>query len=270
MACQLLVESLLDRSHQKITKRYTMVEKMSSSQRIAKLSERAKDLNAIDIIKLSYQEFGARVNFASSLGEEDQVIADMIAKVSPQIEVFTLDTGRLFPETYQLIEKTQKRYKITFRIYYPDTKTVEEMVSTKGINLFYESVENRKFCCGIRKVEPLRRALANVDAWISGLRRGQSLTRSTVEIFEWDADNQKIKINPLAHWSLDQVRQYIAEKKIDINELHNKCFVSIGCAPCTRAIKPGEDIRAGRWWWEQQEQKECGLHAPKSKPEKKP
>ena len=184
----------------------------------------------------------------------------MIANIAPQIEIFTLDTGRLFQETYDLIAKTQKRYKLDFKIYYPDTQAVEDMVQNKGINLFYESAENRKLCCGIRKVEPLRRALKNVDAWICGLRRGQAVTRSTLETFEWDEQNQKIKISPLAHWSLEEVHDYIKKHKVDVNPLHAKGFISIGCASCTRAVKPGEDIRAGRWWWEQPEQKECGLH----------
>lgn len=229
-------------------------------QKIEELRQKAQGLSAEEIIKLSFDEFGTRMNFSSSLGEEDQVITDMISKMAPQIEIFTLDTGRLFQETYELIAKTQKRYPMTFRIYYPDTKAVEEMVKTKGINLFYESVENRKFCCGIRKVEPLKRALANIDAWVCGLRREQSVTRSSLDVFDWDEVNQKIKINPLVDWTLDQVHQYIKENKVDVNPLHAQRFVSIGCSCCTRAIKPGEDIRAGRWWWENPESKECGLH----------
>ncbi len=228
--------------------------------KVQELLIKSQNLTAEQIIKFAYDQFGSRVNFASSLGEEDQIITDMIAKVAPKIEVFTLDTGRLFQETYDLIAKTQKRYPISFKIYYPDTSAVEKMVKEKGINLFYESVDNRKLCCGIRKVEPLARALKNVDAWITGVRRAQSLTRTTTEIFEWDEANQKIKINPLAYWSLDDVHEYIKANNVDVNPLHAKGFVSIGCAPCTRAIKEGEDIRAGRWWWEQPESKECGLH----------
>ena len=229
-------------------------------QKINELRERSQGKTPQEIIRLAFEEFGSRVNFASSLGEEDQVITDMIAKIAPRIEIFTLDTGRLFQETYELIAKTQQRYPMTFRIYYPDTKAVEEMVKAKGINLFYESVENRKLCCGVRKVEPLRRALGNVDAWICGLRREQAVTRSDIEIFDWDAQNEKIKISPLADWTLDQVHQYIKENNVDVNPLHAQGFVSIGCSSCTRAIKPGEDIRAGRWWWENPRQKECGLH----------
>ncbi len=184
----------------------------------------------------------------------------MIAGIASEMEIFTLDTGRLFQETYELRAKTQKRYPMPFIVYYPDTEAVEDMVRNHGINLFYESVENRKLCCGIRKVEPLKRALKKFDAWICGLRRGQAVTRGTVEPFEWDEANQKIKINPLAHWSMDDLREYVTAHKIDVNPLHAKGFISIGCASCTRAVKPGEDIRAGRWWWENPEHKECGLH----------
>lgn len=234
---------------------------MDHNKKIEDLREKTRGLTPEQIIKFAAKEFGEKVVFASSLGEEDQVITDMIAAAAPQIEIFTLDTGRLFQETYDLLAKTQKRYPMTFKVYYPDTEAVEDMVRNHGINLFYESVENRKLCCGIRKVEPLKRALKNADAWICGLRRGQSVARGNVETFEWDETNQKIKINPLAHWSLEELRAYIHTHHIDVNPLHAKGFVSIGCACCTRAVKPGEDIRAGRWWWENPEHKECGLHS---------
>ena len=233
---------------------------MDLKNKIPEYLEKTKGFSAEEIIRFVRKEFGGRVNFATSLGEEDQVITDMISKIAPEIELVTLDTGRLFQETYDLMAKNQKRYPMPFKIFYPQTQAVEEMVKQKGINLFYESVENRKLCCHIRKVEPLSRALKNVDAWICGLRRSQSVTRSDLKTFEWDEANQKIKISPLADWSLEQVKQYIADHKVDVNPLHAKGFVSIGCAPCTRAVKPGEDIRAGRWWWETPEQKECGLH----------
>lgn len=230
-------------------------------ERINELNLKAKNLDAQGIIKLAFDNFGQKVVFATSLGEEDQVITDMIHQIAPGIGVFTLDTGRLFAETYELMAKNQKKYtSLDFKIYYPDTKTVEEMVRTKGINLFYESVENRKLCCHVRKVEPLQRALAATDAWMVGLRRDQAVTRATLEPVEWDEANKKIKFNPLYNWSLDQVREYIKKNNVDISPLHAQGFVSIGCAPCTRAISPGEDTRAGRWWWEQPEQKECGLH----------
>ena len=231
--------------------------------KVEELKPKVSGFKAQDIIKLAYGEFGNRVTFASSLGEEDQVITDMIAKVAPQIEIFTLDTGRLFQETYDLIAKTQNRYKLNFKIYYPDTAAVENMVQKHGINLFYESVENRKLCCGIRKVEPLKRALKDGDAWITGLRRQQSVTRKDIGIIEWDEEYGKVKINPLVHWTLEDVHKYIKDNHVDVNVLHKQGFISIGCASCTRAVKPGEDIRAGRWWWERPEQRECGLHFKK-------
>ena len=234
---------------------------MTHEERIAALQLKAVGLSPIKILKLAYSEFGSRVSFASSLGEEDQVITDMIATHATGLGVFTVDTGRLFQEVYDLFAKTQKRYPaLDYKIYYPNTAAVEAMVKDKGINLFYESVDNRKMCCGVRKVEPLQRALTNVDVWITGLRHAQSLTRTDLKAIEWDEGNKKIKINPLIDWSLADVRAYIKEYNLDINPLHAKGFVSIGCAPCTRAIGPDEDIRAGRWWWELPEQKECGLH----------
>ncbi|MBI3617128.1 MAG: phosphoadenylyl-sulfate reductase [Candidatus Omnitrophica bacterium] len=233
--------------------------------KIQKYIEATKGFNAGQIIKFAHKEFGAKVTFASSLGEEDQVITDMIAGIAPEMEIFTLDTGRLFQETYELLAKTQKRYPMPLIVYYPDTEAVEDMVRNHGINLFYESVGNRKLCCGIRKVEPLKRALKKFDAWICGLRRAQAVTRGNVETFEWDEANQKIKINPLAHWSMKELRKYITAHHLDVNPLHKKGFISIGCASCTRAVKPGEDIRAGRWWWENPEHKECGLHTAKER-----
>lgn len=233
---------------------------MSHKEKINEYLETINDSSPEEMIQFAAKQFGNAVTFASSLGEEDQIITDMISKIAPQIEIFTLDTGRLFQETYDLIAKTQKKYSLNFKIYYPDTSAVEEMVKEKGINLFYDSVENRKTCCGIRKVEPLKRALKAKEAWITGLRRAQSVTRATMKEVEWDEANNLIKINPLADWSLDDVHNYIKENSVDINPLHEQGFVSIGCAPCTRAIKAGEDVRAGRWWWEEPEQKECGLH----------
>jgi phosphoadenosine phosphosulfate reductase len=242
---------------------------MSLEHTIKTLNEKSKDFTPERVIRLAFHEFSGKISFASSLGEEDQVITDMIAKTHPEIEIFTLDTGRLFQETYELLSKTQKRYRnLTIKVYYPDTEALEDMVRNHGINLFYESVENRKLCCGIRKVEPLRRALKDVDAWMTGLRRAQSVTRSDIEHFQLDADNKKIKVNPLALWSLEQVQEYIKTNQLDVNPLHAQGFISIGCSPCTRAVKPGEDIRAGRWWWENPEQKECGLHNNPKRPKK--
>lgn len=206
------------------------------------------------------KEFGNKISFSSSLGAEDQVITHMLAEISPQTAVFTLDTGRIFPETYDLMEKTQKKYGKHIEVFFPDYHRVEEMVKEKGINLFYRSVENRKLCCHIRKVEPLKRAFKDLDAWICGLRRDQSITRFNNKRVEWDDQNGLMKINPLIDWSEDEVWDYIRKHDIPYNELHDKGFPSIGCQPCTRAILPGEDVRAGRWWWEQPEKRECGLH----------
>ncbi len=239
--------------------------RMDPGNKIKEYLEAAQGMSPDQIIKFADKEFGEKVAFASSLGEEDQVITDMIAKTAPQMEIFTLDTGRLFQESYELLAKTQKRYPMTFNVYYPDTEAIEDMVRNHGINLFSESVEHRKLCCGIRKVEPLKRALKDLVAWMCGLRRDQSAQRGHVEIFEWDEVNHKIKINPLAYWTIKDVHEYIVKNKVDVNPLHAKGFVSIGCNCCTRAIKHGEDIRAGRWWWESPQHKECGLHTAKTR-----
>jgi len=201
-----------------------------------------------------------KVIFASSLGAEDQVLTEMIAAIDKNTQIFTLDTGRLFPETYSLIERTNNKYKTKIQIFFPDYHEVEQMVHEKGINLFYDSVENRKLCCSIRKTQPLQRALKNAEAWICGLRKEQSVTRQDLDVIEWDANNDLLKINPLINWTEKQVWDYIKTNHIPYNKLHDKGFPSIGCQPCTRAIEPGEDIRSGRWWWENPEHKECGLH----------
>jgi phosphoadenosine phosphosulfate reductase len=213
-----------------------------------------------DILRFFLEKYQGRIAFASSLGAEDQVITAMLAGLNIPLKIFTLDTGRLFQETYDLLDITVKKYKMPVEIYFPDAPEVESMVQEKGINLFYESVENRKLCCHIRKVEPLRRALSGMEVWISGLRREQSLTRNEMELVEWDEGNTKIKINPLIDWTRDQVWDYINKNKIPYNTLHDKGFLSIGCLPCTRAVMPGESERAGRWWWENAGNKECGLH----------
>jgi phosphoadenosine phosphosulfate reductase len=197
------------------------------------------------------------------MGAEDQVITHILAKLSKSANIFTLDTGRVFPETYDLLHRTVNRYGLQIKSFYPDTTQVEEMVNSKGINLFYESIENRKLCCHVRKIVPLRRALTGMDAWITGLRREQSVTRTDLKIVEWDGGNGLIKINPLLEWTEEQVWDYIKNNSIPYNKLHDQGFPSIGCQPCTRAIKKGEDLRAGRWWWEMPDSKECGLHGKK-------
>lgn len=213
-----------------------------------------------DVLKWFLAEFKNRIVLSSSLGLEDQVLTDMVVKIAPETRIFTLDTGRLFYETYELIEKTCLRYKIKMEVYSPDQQEVEQMVQQKGINLFYQSVENRKECCHIRKINPLKRAFAGSDVWICGLRREQSVTRTDNKLIEWDEANQMIKLNPLIDWTEQQVWDYIKQNNVPYNSLHDKGYPSIGCQPCTRAIFPGEDVRAGRWWWESPESKECGLH----------
>ena len=197
--------------------------------------------------------------FSSSLGQEDQVITDAIFRNQLPISIFTIDTGRLFNETYELLDRTEARYRSKIKVYFPNTKNVEEFVTTKGINSFYESVDARKSCCHIRKVEPLNRALAGARVWITGLRAEQSNNRMNMPMMEWVEEKQLYKFNPLIRWSYDDVLNYLREFNVPDNALHKQGFISIGCAPCTRAIEPGEDPRAGRWWWESSK-KECGLH----------
>ncbi len=209
-------------------------------------------------------QFPGKVVFSSSFGQEDQVITHAIFKnsVNPEplnIKVFTLDTGRLFQETYELMDRTRARYKQPIETYFPDTGRVQNLVTQKGFNSFYESIENRKECCGIRKIEPLKRALAGAEVWITGLRAEQSENRNDMKIWEWDSGNNVWKYNPLIHWTFDQILDYISINRVPDNPLHRKGFISIGCLPCTRAIEPGEHPRAGRWWWEESK-KECGLH----------
>jgi phosphoadenosine phosphosulfate reductase len=203
-----------------------------------------------------------KAKFASSFGEEDQVITHMIAWQKLDINIFTLDTGRLFQETYDLIELTRSAYKLNIDVLFPDQKEVEQYVKNKGINGFYDSVENRKECCAIRKVHSLNRALAGADIWITGLRKSQSANRQLMQKLEWSPEYNLIKYNPLFDWTDEEMRNYLDTNKVPVNSLHRKGFASIGCAPCTRAIAPGEDLRAGRWWWEGTA-KECGLHESK-------
>ncbi len=204
----------------------------------------------------------SNIVFSSSFGQEDQAITHAIFSQNLEIEVFTLDTGRHFQETYEVMDKTKYRYKKDFTTYFPDQDKVEKLVKEKGFNSFYESVENRKECCFIRKIVPLRRALKNADVWVTGLRADQSENRQDMPMWEWDEANQVHKFNPLIDWTFDQLDIYLKENKVPQNSLHKKGYVSIGCAPCTRAITEGEHPRAGRWWWEES-QKECGLHAVK-------
>jgi phosphoadenosine phosphosulfate reductase len=203
---------------------------------------------------------GERLVFSSSFGQEDQAITQAIASTKSAIAIFTLDTGRQFQESYELMDLTIKKYDISIQTFFPSTPAVEKLVAEKGFNSFYTSVENRKECCFVRKMEPLNRALLGAKVWITGLRAEQSDNRADMPIIEWDENRQLWKINPLIDWNFSQLENYLQEHKIPQNPLHKKGFISIGCAPCTRAISEGEHPRAGRWWWENS-QKECGLHA---------
>lgn len=201
-----------------------------------------------------------RVTYSNSLGAEAMVLTDIIWSQVPEIDIFSIDTGRLHEETYELLEKLQRRYKRKLRVVYPDALALEKLVESQGVNGFYHSLEARLACCRIRKVEPFKRAIAGYSAWVTGVRREQSATRAQAQPVEWDGEHSLYKISPLLDWTEEQVWQYIRARKLPYNSLHDKQFPSIGCAPCTRAIQPGENRRAGRWWWEQPESRECGLH----------
>jgi phosphoadenosine phosphosulfate reductase len=216
-----------------------------------------------ELLKIISERFDGEVVFTTSFGFEDQVITDMIFKNDISIKVVTLDTGRLFEETYKVFNRTREKYKNEIVIYFPDGNLVENLLIKKGPLSFYESIENRKECCNIRKVVPLSRALNGNKCWVTGLRASQSTNRSNLKYFEFDPGFKIVKFNPIIDWSLEDVKNYIKKFNVPYNALHDKGFVSIGCEPCTRAIKPGEDFRAGRWWWEQNSGKECGLHTHK-------
>lgn len=224
-------------------------------------NQRLATATAEEIIAWAVQEFGDGLTFASSFGAEDQVVLDLLLSVNQTASVFLLDTGRLHQETYDVIDRTREYYGRVFTVYVPQMDALQQLTEAEGPNSFYRSREARKACCQVRKVEPLARALAGKDAWLTGLRRTQSVTRTDLQLVEVDDAHHGIaKINPLANWSEEQVWAYIREHDLPFNALHDRGFPSIGCAPCTRAIQPGEDLRAGRWWWEEPEHKECGLH----------
>ena len=226
---------------------------------VEELIQRTKNLSIEETLAFLANEFSEKVVFSTSFGQEDQGITALIATNELPIKIFTLDTGRLFQETYDVFHKTLKKYKVNIQTFYPETSQVENLLNTKGPNSFYESVENRKECCFIRKVVPLKKGLAGNKVWITGLRAEQSENRNDLALFEYDAHFDIIKFNPLLKWTLAEVQKYIDDNNVPQNSLHKKGFISIGCAPCTRAIVEGEDIRAGRWSWESSH-KECGLH----------
>ena len=201
-----------------------------------------------------------RLVYSNSLGAEAMVLTDIIATQLPEIDMFSIDTGRLYEETHELLEKLQRRYRRAIRVVYPDAAALERLVARQGVNGFYHSLEARLECCRIRKLEPFKRAIVGYDGWITGLRREQSAARAAAEAVEWDAEHGLYKVSPLLEWTEAEVWQYIRARRLPYNPLHDRQFPSIGCAPCTRAIQPGESRRAGRWWWEQPETRECGLH----------
>lgn len=230
---------------------------------LSELNKELKDRNLVERLRYLADNYLDKIVFSTSFGWEDQVISHLIFSNDIPIKVFTLDTGRLFNETYYVWTRTLEIYGKPIHAYYLNTEAVENLVSSKGPNSFYESVENRKECCFIRKIEPLKRALSGNEIWVTGIRAEQSENRQHMEQLEWDEGNRIIKFHPLFDWTLQQVKDFVKANNIVYNPLHDKGFVSIGCAPCTRAIKEGEDFRAGRWWWEDKSKKECGLHSSK-------
>lgn len=227
---------------------------------VSRLLYQLGGLKVHEFIELLTKEFPGQVTFSSSFSYEDQVITHEILSNNLPVKIFTLDTGRMFAETYSVWSSTNAKYGTNIKAYYPNADALQEFIEANGPNSFYESIENRKSCCGIRKVEPLKRALAGNAIWITGLRAEHSADRHDLPIIEWDESNQIIKYHPILHWTTEETKKYINDNSVPYNPLHDKGFVSIGCAPCTRAIKPGEDFRAGRWWWEDADKKECGLH----------
>lgn len=229
---------------------------------IKKIAEEMEDQSAMEVLKWAINAYAPKIALASSFGAEDVILIDMMVKINKEkAKIFTLDTGRLNQETYDVMDAIRKKYGIQIEVYFPEQRETEEMVKIKGMNLMYESVENRKLCCEIRKVHPLNRALSKLDGWITGLRREQAITRANIYKVEIDSSHGNIvKINPLADWTNEMIWDYIHKNNVPYNKLHDSGYPSIGCEPCTRAVHSGEDPRAGRWWWENATQKECGLH----------
>ena len=227
---------------------------------ITSIIHKTEVLSLDEVLIALTKEFPGQVTFSTSFSYEDQVITHKILSNNLPITIFTLDTGRLFAETYSVWSATNEKYHTHIKAYYPDHSLLENFIAEKGPNSFYESIENRKGCCYIRKVDPLKRALKDNSVWITGLRAEHSADRHDMPQVEWDESNNIIKYHPILHWTTEEVKRYISQNDIPYNPLHDKGFVSIGCAPCTRAIRPGEDFRAGRWWWEDNTKKECGLH----------
>lgn len=233
---------------------------MNKEKLAQKLNEDLQNKSSQEIVAFFLENYKGRVALSSSLAAEDQTLTDIMLKQDKEARIFTLDTGRLHPETYDVMDATNLKYNIKIDVYFPNEQNVQELYKTQGVNGHYESIDKRKNCCFVRKIEPLQRALKDLDVWITGLRATQSVTRTEMPLVEYDANFDVIKVNPIINWTEDDVWNYIKENRVPYNKLHDQGFPSIGCAPCTRAVKDGEDIRAGRWWWENPEHKECGLH----------
>ncbi|MCP5059862.1 MAG: phosphoadenylyl-sulfate reductase [bacterium] len=224
-------------------------------------SGRLESLNAHEILTWAIKNFHPRLSLSCSFGNpEGLVLLDMMHRIEPSSRVYVLDTGRLHQATYDLIDRVRDRYDKNVEVVFPEAQAVQTMVNEHGMNLFYESLEKRQLCCRLRKVEPNRRFLADLDAHVTGLRREQNVTREDAAKVELDADGRLVKINPLVDWSSDDVWKYVRANSVPVNRLHSESFPTVGCSPCTRAVQPGEDPRAGRWWWESPDTKECGLH----------
>lgn len=232
---------------------------MSKETIANELNEQLKGKTAQEVVAYFLDNY-KEVALSSSLAAEDQALSDVILKHDKSARIFTVDTGRLHPETYDVMDATNLKYNIKIDVYFPNEQNVQELYKTQGVNGHYESIDKRKHCCFVRKIEPLKRALKGLDIWFTGLRASQSVTRTQMPLVEYDAAFDVIKVNPLIDWNEEDVWAYIKENRVPYNKLHDQGFPSIGCAPCTRAVKDGEDIRAGRWWWENPEHKECGLH----------
>ncbi len=231
---------------------------------IEALNRRFKTASVEEVLAYFADQYRHKIALASSFGAEDQVLTDLLQRHRGAVGIFTLDTGRLPDETYDVMDRTNLRYGIRIDVYAPDAADVEALYAIQGANGFYDSIENRKRCCHVRKIGPLKRALQGLDVWITGLRREQSPTRDAMRLVEYDAANGLIKLNPLIEWSEAEVWEHIRFRNLPYNRLHDKGYPSIGCAPCTRAVSPGADVRSGRWWWENPEHKECGLHLKES------
>lgn len=235
-----------------------------TAEQIQQLNGKLK--TAEEVLKWALDSLHPRIALASSFGAEDVVVIDMLMKINPKARIFTLDTGRLNQETYDVMDEIRNKYNTNIEVMFPDSNEVEQMVRVNGMNLFYQSIGNRKLCCGIRKVHPLKKMLSTLDGWITGLRADQTGVRSSAQKIEIDPQhNGIIKVNPIIDWTWDETWNYIKKNNVPYNKLHDKGYPSIGCEPCTRAIKPGEPLRAGRWWWETDPEKECGLHADHGK-----